>query len=184
MPDLDEADFFLPGSQGFHDAVDAVAGEAEDYVDSPIDQAFNEYVCCCHELSRKLAARVMGGSLGRVFPRRARPAYSRYWSRMRGWLAPCAGREIGSWIHRRQILGSGESPGSIEVRQSGIAKFSACCNSTREKLGTRRSGRILIIAKVHLSKVCGAAEQRCRVVFHNEVRLVFARQIMSAEVAQ
>lgn len=44
VPDLDEADAVLTLAERFHDAVDAIARDAEDHFDSPIEQAFHEYV--------------------------------------------------------------------------------------------------------------------------------------------
>src|SRR4051812_10347409 len=50
VADLDEADLVLAGAEGFEDAVHAVAGEAEDDIDFPIDEPVYEYVahCFCH----------------------------------------------------------------------------------------------------------------------------------------
>ena len=39
MAHLDEADAVPPRAQRFHQAVDAVAGEAEDDLDSPVEEA-------------------------------------------------------------------------------------------------------------------------------------------------
>jgi hypothetical protein len=45
VPHLHEADLVLPGAQRLHDAVDAVARQAEDGVDAPGDEGVDEQVC-------------------------------------------------------------------------------------------------------------------------------------------
>ena len=44
VPHLDEADLVLPRAQRLHDAVDAVAGQAEDDIDAPVEQGVDEHV--------------------------------------------------------------------------------------------------------------------------------------------
>ena len=41
---LDETNFVLPLAQRFHEAVDAITGQAKDGVDAPLDQAVDEDV--------------------------------------------------------------------------------------------------------------------------------------------
>ena len=59
VPHLDEADLVLVRAQRLHDAVDAVAGQAEDSVDSPVDEALYEDVggCSGHGLLISLSVR-------------------------------------------------------------------------------------------------------------------------------
>src|SRR3954453_22746553 len=59
MPGLDKPDFVLSFAQRFHDAVDAVAGDTEHRVDTPIDQiVYHNFSCClCHSASPKLRQR-------------------------------------------------------------------------------------------------------------------------------
>src|SRR5437870_1521102 len=45
---LNEANFFLVSAQGFHDAVDAVAGQAKDNFYAPVNQGFDQYIGCSH----------------------------------------------------------------------------------------------------------------------------------------
>ncbi len=42
VPHLDEADLLLVGSQGLEDSIDPVAGESEDRIDAPFNQAFHQ----------------------------------------------------------------------------------------------------------------------------------------------
>ena len=51
VPHLDEADLVLALAQRLHDAVDAVAGEAEDHLHAPVHDRFDENVAAsvCHE---------------------------------------------------------------------------------------------------------------------------------------
>ena len=46
---LNESDFVMTGAKSFHDAVDAVSGQAENNFHSPIHQSFYEYICCSHK---------------------------------------------------------------------------------------------------------------------------------------
>jgi hypothetical protein len=50
VPHLDEADFILVSAERFDDAVDALAGNSENGVDSPIEHRFHKNVACvfCH----------------------------------------------------------------------------------------------------------------------------------------
>ena len=48
MAHLDEANLILAGAQGFHDAVDAVAGKTKDKLHSPINKPFNKNVGSSH----------------------------------------------------------------------------------------------------------------------------------------
>jgi hypothetical protein len=36
VPDLNETDLFVASAQGFHNAIDAVTGKTENYLDAPI----------------------------------------------------------------------------------------------------------------------------------------------------
>ena len=47
VPHMDETDLVLVRAQRFHDAVDPVAGESEDGVDTPVDEALDEVVGGC-----------------------------------------------------------------------------------------------------------------------------------------
>jgi hypothetical protein len=42
VADVDETDLALPLAAGFHDAVDAVARQAEDGINAPIDEMLDE----------------------------------------------------------------------------------------------------------------------------------------------
>ena len=44
MPHLDESNPVLPLSQRFHDAVDPIARDSEDNLNSPVDQVVHEYI--------------------------------------------------------------------------------------------------------------------------------------------
>jgi hypothetical protein len=48
MPHLDELEFVLVGAQRFHNAVNAVAGEAEHVLHTPVDQGFNQDIRSGH----------------------------------------------------------------------------------------------------------------------------------------
>ena len=50
VADLDEAELVFVGAEGFEEAVDAVAGETEDGVDAPLEEAFYDQVgdLLCH----------------------------------------------------------------------------------------------------------------------------------------
>jgi hypothetical protein len=36
----------LSGSQGFHDSINAITGQTENYIDSPIEDALNQNIRC------------------------------------------------------------------------------------------------------------------------------------------
>ena len=44
MPHLNETDLVLARAQRLHDAVDAIAGQAEDDIDAPVNEGFDEDV--------------------------------------------------------------------------------------------------------------------------------------------
>ena len=46
VPHLDEAEFLLIGAERLKEAVDAVARVAEDDLDAPVDQSFDEQIRC------------------------------------------------------------------------------------------------------------------------------------------
>src|SRR5947209_4063946 len=46
VPHLDEAEFLLLSAERLEEAVDAVAGVAEDDFDAPVDQSFDEQIRC------------------------------------------------------------------------------------------------------------------------------------------
>src|SRR4051812_4366866 len=46
---LDEPDLVLMSAERFDDPVDAVARDAEDGINAPIDESFNEYVGSVHD---------------------------------------------------------------------------------------------------------------------------------------
>src|SRR5437879_11159300 len=52
MPHLNEANSILPCAQSFHDAVDAIAGNSEDYIDAPTNDPFDQNIggCFCHHI--------------------------------------------------------------------------------------------------------------------------------------
>jgi hypothetical protein len=45
MADLHETDGVLAHAKRLHDAVDAIAGQAEHHIDTPIDQGFHQSIC-------------------------------------------------------------------------------------------------------------------------------------------
>ena len=55
VPHLDEADLVLALAQRLHDAVDAVAGQAEDDVDAPVVQGVDQKSAAVFAMKRSLA---------------------------------------------------------------------------------------------------------------------------------
>src|SRR5579871_1320369 len=47
VSDLDKPDLLLVGAQRLHDAVDAIAGNPKDGVNSPVDEALYHHIRCC-----------------------------------------------------------------------------------------------------------------------------------------
>src|SRR5690606_23510920 len=65
VPHLDEADPVLARAQRLHDAVDAVAGDAEDGIDVPVDQRLDQDVRGgggCHPVAPSLPGEGPGGA--------------------------------------------------------------------------------------------------------------------------
>src|SRR5437867_1372682 len=46
MANLNKANLLLSLAQRFHDSVDAISWQSEDDIDSPVDQGFNQNICC------------------------------------------------------------------------------------------------------------------------------------------
>src|SRR5205807_4886345 len=82
---LDEADLLLPRAQRFHDAVDAVARDAEHGVDAPIQQGLDQHVGCgfCHGVALLKSAASRGGK--------------------ERWQGKVPAHEPGTWSHEHLV---------------------------------------------------------------------------------
>jgi hypothetical protein len=60
VPDVNKADFVLPGAQRLHHAVDPVSGQTKDDFYTPIDQALDEHVGRIHGYSNPFMGRLSG----------------------------------------------------------------------------------------------------------------------------